>query len=198
MNDKILEFCDMLEKKAAMEAECFPVDRYFLQQYLTAILSFDRNKFLLCNLERGSNTYTVQLLLCLPELWEDISLDDILEIVGRFTNIFSYYSLIQFTHRYVEINIIEAILSMPSVTNEIKNNIIDYLISSFYLNLIKSDGDELFFKEGLYGIQKDDWIYTQQRLLLDKRIEPALTDLSEMKTYVLSLVKYKEGNVRRW
>lgn len=191
MNERILEFCDMLEKKAAIEAECFPVDKYFLQQYLKVILSFDRSKFILYNLERGSNTYTVQLLLCLPELWEDISLDELLIIIGQFTNVFSYYSLIQFTHRYVEINIIEIILGMPSIKKEIKNNIIDYLISSFYPNLIKSDGDELFFKEGLYGVQEDDWVYARQRLLVDKRVKPALTDLEELHRYVETLVKYK-------
>lgn len=194
MNEELKEFCDILHEKAARESNCFPVDRYFLEPYLPSILAFDRNQFLLTNLESVSNTYAVQLLLCLPELWHDIDLDDILEIVTQFTNIFSYYSLIEFTHKYVEVNIIEIILKMPSVKTGIKNNIIDYLISSFYPNLIKSDGDALFFKEGLYGVQEDDWIYPKQRLLLDKRVKPALTDLNKLKEYVMALVKYKSDS----
>lgn len=181
----------MLEKRSLMEAECLPIDRYFLQKHLKSILSVDRNEFLLHNLESVNNTYTVQLLLCLPELWEEISIDDVLDIVKHFKNIFSYYALIEFTHKYIEVNIIETILSMPSVAKEVKNNIVDYLISSFYPNLIKSEGDELFFKEGLYGVQEDDWVYAKQRLLIDERVKPALTDLKELHKYVKTLVKYK-------
>lgn len=193
MNQKVIELSDMLEKKASNEAECYPVDRYFLINYLDDILSVNRNDFLLCNLERVNNTYTVQLLLCLPELWEDITLEEIMTIVKQFTNVFSYYSLIEFTHKYVEVNIIEVILNMQEVSKSIKNNIIDYLISSLYPNLIKGDGDEIFFEEGLYGVQKEDWIYAKQRLLIDKKVKPAITDLSELKKYVDSLIKYKSG-----
>jgi hypothetical protein len=190
MEKEVIELSNMLEKRAGLEAECFPVDRYFLQQYLDRILSVDRNDFLLCNLERVNNTYTVQLLLCLPELWEDISVDEILDIIKQFTNIFSYYSIIEFTHKYLEINIIELLLQMPSVSKEIKDNILDYLTSSLYPNLIKTEGDELFFREKLYGIEEDAWIYTKQRLLLDKRVKPAVTSLDEITKYVKSL--------RRW
>jgi hypothetical protein len=188
---EIKEFCNFLEKKAAKEANCFPIDRYFINQYLPDILTFDRTEFLLINLERGSNTYTVQLLLCLPELWENIELEDLLEIIKKFTNIFSYYTLIEFTHKYIEVNIIEIILKMVSVQSTIKDNIINYLISSFYPNLIKGEADELFFSKEMYGVQPEDWIYTKQKLLLDKRIKPAITDLDELNMYVKSLSRYK-------
>jgi hypothetical protein len=184
MDKGIIELSSMLHERALLQAECFPVDRYFLQQYIDDILSFDKNEFILHNLESCSNTYTAQLFLCLPELWEDISVDEILEISKKFTNIFSYYTLIEFTHRYIEINIIELLVQIPSLPKKIKDNIVDYLITSFYPNLIKTEGDYLFFKEGLYGVKEEVWLYIKQRLLIDKRIKPAITSVEEMAEYV--------------
>lgn len=188
MNNKIINLSDKLEKKSFIEAECFPIDRYFLEPYLNEILSVNRNDFLLYNLERNRNTYTVQLFLCLPELWEDINVNDLIEITSKFTNRNSYYTLIQFTYRYVEINIIELLLELPFIANEVKKNIVvDWLISSSYPNMLKTQGDYLFFTEDLYGVKIDDWIYPRQRLLLDERVKPTLKTIKELEKYVKSL-----------
>ncbi|MFT4015811.1 MAG: hypothetical protein QM668_02510 [Agriterribacter sp.] len=189
MNKRILDFCDLLQRKASIEASCFPVDRYFLNPYLNDILSIDSREFLFCNLERGSNTYTTQLLLCLPELWEDLLIDDIIDIIKRFTNIFSYYTLIQFTYKYIEINIIDLILSKKEtdISSEIRLNIIDYLKSSQYLNLVKNEGDYFFFEEDLYGVTLEPWVYIKQKLLLDGRVKPAFKDVQNVYNYVMSL-----------
>jgi hypothetical protein len=187
MDEKIIMLSDMLEKKAKSEANCYPVDRYFLEPYLQQILKVNRNHFMLYNLERMNNTYVVQLLLCLPELGQNLYVDDVIEIINGFSNIFSFYAFIEFTYKYVEVNIVELILELPSVSIKNKQNILHYLISSFYPNLIKSDGDYLFFKEGLYGVQPDAWAYTKQVLLIDKRIKPALTNLTQLEKYFKSL-----------
>lgn len=188
MDNRVLELSNMLEKNARLQAQCFPVDRYFLNNYLKDILSVERNEFILHNIERGSNTYTVQLFLCLPELWEEISVDEILEISRKFTNIFSFYTLIEFTHKYIEVSIIELLLRQPSLSRGIKNDIINYLVTSFYPNLIKTEGDYVFFKEGLYGVKEDVWVFVKQQLLLDGRIKPAITTVDEMAEFVKTLM----------
>jgi hypothetical protein len=184
MDKKVIDLSEMLFERAKVQAECFPVDRYFLQQYLDQILSINRNEFLFYNLERDRNTYTVQLFLCLPELWEDISIDEILDFTKRFTNIFSFYTLIEITHRFIEINIIELLIHCTDISKHVRKNIVSYIKSSFFPNLIKSEGDFLFFREGLYGVDVDAFVYTKQRLLLDKRVKPAVTSINEMTEYV--------------
>jgi len=187
MDNRIVELSSMLEERAKVEAECFPVDRHFLQKHINEIFSLDQKEFIFFNLERGSNTYTVQLLLCLPELWEFISADELLEMPKRFTNIFSFYTLIEFTHKFIEINIIEAILRIPEISGDIKKNITDYLIGGWFFNLVKTDGDLLFFEEGLYGVSEDVWWPFKEKFLADNRILPAAISIDEMAFYVKKL-----------
>lgn len=184
MSIEIGAFSDYLEEQAARVSECFPVDRYFLKEYLDQIFTFDKKEFIFSNLERGSNTYTVQLFLCLPELWDEIELNDLLEMTKRFTNIFSFYTLIEFTHKYLEINIIESLLKLSSISLEVKQNIVNYLQGSWFPNLIKSEGDFLFFRENIYGVELSRLAAAKEHFLLDRRIKSANTSLEEMRTYV--------------
>ena len=66
---EVRKLSDLISERAPNEAECFPIDRYFLEEFLEEIEKVDKGQFLLYNLENLNNTYTVQLLLCLPELW---------------------------------------------------------------------------------------------------------------------------------
>lgn len=183
IENKVKELSDLLVSKSIKEAECFPVDRYFLDPYIKNILSLNKKDFIVYNLENVNNTYTVQLFVCIPELWLDIDENDLIEIIENFTNIFSYYGLIIFTYRYIEINIIDLILDLPTVSLDTKENIKQFLKSQ-YPNLMKSETDYLFFEEGLLGVQIEDWKYIKQRLLLAKKITPSVESLIELKEYV--------------
>ena len=166
-------------------SECFPIDRYFLEPYLGDIFTLDRNEFLLYNLETVNTTYTVQLFLCIPELWEDITVDDLLTIINRFTNIFSFYGLILFTYKYIGINLIEMILNLETISKGAKEDIRNYLQSQ-YPNFLKTETDLFFFSERAYGVNLDDWEYIKQKLLLDNRVNPALQTIEELERYVKS------------
>lgn len=185
-DNKIREFSDFLAKTAALEAQCYPIDRYFLKPYIETILQIDRNSFLLYNLEKVNNNYSVQLLLCLPELWQDITVNDIVEIVYNFTNIFSFYALITFTYKYIEVNIIELILSLDKLNLKVKSEIKDFLKTQ-YPNLLKSDGEIFVIDESLIGVSNDDWMYIKQILLSYEKIKPALFSLNGLKNYVETL-----------
>jgi hypothetical protein len=183
VDKKIREFSDFLAKTALLEAECYPIDRYFLKPYIESILQMDRNSFLLYNLEKVNNNYSIQLLLCLPELWQNITVDDIVEILYNFTNIFSFYALITFTYKYIEVNIIELILNLNKLNPTIKFEIKDFL-GTQYPNLVKSEGEIFTIDESLIGVSTDDWMYIKQILLCNKKLKPAFTSLKELKAYI--------------
>ena len=153
----------------------FPIDRFFIEKYdfLEKIKKVDSLEFLFCNLERVSTTYTVQLMLCLPELWEDIGYEELVQLIESFTNSFSFYALVEFTYKYLEIDLLDEIFNNPNVEQKFKDNCLDYfpkIVATFYLD----EYDYFEFNENLFGIHINDWSYTKQRLLVDKRIKPAL------------------------
>lgn len=189
MIDKQIEKISMeIAIKSAKEAECYPIDRFFLEKYMNDILSLNTRDFIFYNFEIANPTYSVQLMLCLPELWKRITLDDIVDIVNKFSNIFSYYAIIEFTYKYIEINIIELILYQTEISVDVKRKIKNFLINSFYPNLLKSDTDIFFIKEGLYGINYNDWMYIKQCFLLDNRAKEALDSVKELFIYLNKLM----------
>ena len=99
IDEKIKEVSDFLISRSAEESDFHPIDRFFLEPYIKQILELNRNDFLLYNLQYANILYTSSLFLCLPELWEDITVDDLVSIVKRFTNDYSYFSFIYFTYK---------------------------------------------------------------------------------------------------
>lgn len=186
IDKEIRDFSDFLAKTALLEAGCYPIDKYFLKPYIKTILEMDRNSFLLYNLEKVNTTYSVQLLLCLPELWQNITLDDIVEIAYNFTNIFSFYALITFTYKYIEINIIELILSLDRLNLTIKSEIKNFLEAQ-YPNLLKSEGEIFVIDEDLIGVKNEDWMYIKQIFLCNEKLKPALKSLGKLKAYIETL-----------
>src|SRR5689334_19128333 len=96
IDDKVKEISDFLITTSALYSDFHPIDRFFLQPYIQQIVNLNRNEFLLYNFELVNTTYTSYLLLCLPELWKDITVDDLYSIIKRFTNDFSYFTFIYF------------------------------------------------------------------------------------------------------
>jgi hypothetical protein len=187
MNEKIKDLSDLIAVKSANEAQCFPIDRYFLEQYLNDIFKLDKQDFLLYNFEKVNVNYTVHLMLCLPELWEDITLDEIIHLMRRFTNTFSFYAMINFTYRYIEIDILGLILHLECLNDSFIFQIKEYLKNQ-YRNLLKTESDYLFFEERLWGIDNSSWMYIKQKFLLDERVAPALQSLNELHKHIVSLV----------
>jgi hypothetical protein len=185
VDNKVKELSHLIAFKSNTEAVYFPIDRAFLKNYIRDILTVNKSDFLLCNLERGEITYSVMLLACLPELWEDIDTDDIVNIINKFTNQFSYYALVQFSYKFLEIDLIDLIMKMKTISPEIKSDLKRFLESQ-YPNLIKYENDFFLFQENIFpGL--GSWVYIKQRLLLDKRIQPALQYLDELNQYVENL-----------
>ena len=174
-----------LSEKSENEAKIYPIDRAFLEPYLTRIRLFNETTFLFCNLELMDSLYVNQLFVCLPEVWEDVTVDDLKEFIESFTHITPYYSLLKFTYKYLEIDIIDLILNSGKISTSPKFEIeiIAYLKSQWNV-LIKSSGDLEDFSNGFIDVDYSSWIYIKQKLLIDNRIKPAVLDLYEMKKYI--------------
>ncbi|MCJ8155341.1 hypothetical protein MKJ01_16365 [Chryseobacterium sp. SSA4.19] len=131
----------------------FPIDRFFIERnrYLEKILSLNYLELLLYNFEKTNPTYTVQLFVCLPELWEKVCYEDIKILVENFTNSFSFYSLIEFTYKYLEIDLFDEIIYNENIENNFKRDCLTFFINildSLYLD----EYDYLEFEENLFGI----------------------------------------------
>lgn len=184
ISNEVKELSKLISVKSASEAEVFPIDRAFLEPYLLNIFKLDRNEFILCNFERGDITYSLSLFLCLQELWEDISVDDMIEIIKGFAHPFSYYAFLLFIYKYLELNLFDMIFKLPFIHSDIKEDIRNSFLNSFSYSILKDEGDYFFFEKDVFGSTIESWIYIKQRLLLDERVEPAFESIEELHIYL--------------
>ena len=182
----ILDLSENSQEKSAYH----PVDRAFLEPYIPQILSYDLKDFVYYNIEMTSDLYATQLFLCLPEVWEEMGVDDILELCCKLSEPIFFYTVIKFTYKYLEIDMLEQILS-----DVLKNRPPEYLayilavLKDQYSVLIKSEYEiEDYCSDPNWGVDLDRWLYIKQRMLLDKRVKPALLDVTELKKYLDSLI----------
>ena len=183
----VKEFSYSLASKASKEAETYPVDRFFLKDYIGQITLYDRNAFIIQNLNENHSLYVTYLLLCLPELWNDMTTDDLHLITSSLENESSIFTFILFTYKFIEINIIPLVFEVTFNSKNLNGKIAIYL-KNRYTSLIKTDTDYFFFDAGLYGVKNEDWMYVKQKLLLDNRITPALMSLRETKKMLNDLI----------
>src|SRR5919202_223026 len=120
------------------------------------------------NFELNNDTYVSQLLFCLPELWSNITLDTLISISERFSNILSYYTLLKFTYKIIEIDIIEPIINTPIVKETAYYQGIMQYLEKQYNVMIKSEGYLEDIKDNVLGIDYNDWKYIRPVLLTDK------------------------------
>jgi hypothetical protein len=122
-------------------------------------------------------------MLSLPELWLEISLEDLVNMMKKFTNSFSFFSILIFSHKHIEINIVDVVLNLKTL-DEFRRNEIKMFLQRQFSNMFKDEGDLFFMNEGLIGVNFDEWNYVRQKLLLDKRIKPAFDSAEEFEAYI--------------
>lgn len=186
INEEVKEISDFLISKSAEESDFHPIDRFFLEPFIDQILKLNRNEFLLYNFQHANILYSSYLFLCLPELWEDIMLDDLINIIKQFKNDYSYFCFIYFTYKFIEIDSIKLILELPFINVESKNEIKSY-VKNQYSNFLKSETDYFFFDVGVIGVKNEVWIDIKQRLLINSSIESSVETLEELEIYVMAI-----------
>lgn len=182
----VLDLAASSQQKSAYH----PVDRSFLEPYIQQILSYDLRDFIYYNIELTSDLYACQLFLCLSEVWEEITVDEILEIGHKLSEPVFFYTLIKFTYKYLEIDILGQILS--DIVKDRPSEYLEYvltLMKNQYNVLIKSEYEiDDYHSDENWGVDLDRWLYIKQRMLLDERVKPALQDVAELKKYFDSLI----------
>lgn len=176
----VAEFSTFLASKAMKESTAHPIDRYFLKPFLSKIRSLNNEDFLVYNLETGSSLYVTYLMLCLPEVWSEITGERLVKILDRLSNISSFFTIILFTYKFLEIDITDIILNLKKFSDGERMEIRNFLKRQ-YNNFLKTDTDIFFFEKNVYGVGPDDFLYIRQVLLIDERIKPALKSINELR-----------------
>lgn len=154
MNSKIIEISNDISYRAK-EADFHPINRHFLQPYFNKIMTLDKIYFLFYNIENKRSLYSTYLMLSLPEIYNNINIDDLINLIKRFTKNSSYYTIIVFAYKYIEINIIGTILTQLFINKEIKKDLVKY-IEYQYISFMKDDSDYFFFNNDMFGVSESD------------------------------------------
>lgn len=153
----------------------YPIDRFYIMDnnYLGKILSLNHLEFLLYNLEMVNESYTVQLLVCLPELWENMSYEDFITLIENFTNSFSFYALVEFTHKYLGIDLMDEIFSNKNVDLKFKKDCVKYF-SNIIATLYMDEFDYMEFDENLFGVNVEQLKKIQLKFQNDNKFKKTM------------------------
>jgi hypothetical protein len=180
MDINIKYLSDEMCRISSKESNYHPIDRYFIDKhYINDILNSNYLDFIIYNLETTSNLYSEQLLLCLPEIWKDLTFEKIQFILESLTTSFSFYSFLRFTYKYVEVDFLDEVLLNNKITLQFKKDICSYfknIVSTFY----KDDDDYYDFNENLIGVKLEDWKDVKIKLLKDNRMKPVCLSIEEL------------------
>lgn len=188
VEEKTKDLANQLSSHSLKSVEhYFPIDRFFIEEhhYLEKILKADKLEFIFYNLENNSATYTIQLFICLPELWEKIEHDDLLSLIENFTSSFSFYSLIGFTYKYLEIDLLDEIFLSKNVNIKFKKDCLNYfskILATFYMD----ENDLLDFNNNVFGIEKNKWDLVKKKIHNNNEFTKSLS-ISELS---LKLTKF--------
>lgn len=195
--DKIIltkDFREYLIKmivQGGQEAEWHPVDRAFIESNYPEIFSIDPVLFVFANFEvTTSSVWSATLFLCVPEIWIELEVDDIALMIESFVSVFSFFYLIEFTCKYIEIDILPMILNSPNVKKHFKDELVDYLKRQWHVLLATEDTrDSLADMEGVY-LKYDplQWQQIRQKFLQDDRVREVKTNYPDLKKYIATLI----------
>jgi len=146
-----------------------PIDRIVVSKYLNEILSLDKLEFILFNLNFLPSTYTTQLLVCIPELWEDITYENFITIFSKIRNKTGLHSFLIFLCKFLELNGFD-FLNESTVESKIKKEISNYFKN--HPNLLEKDTFEYdsLTKESV-GVDIQELYQLKLKFLKDKRIK---------------------------
>jgi len=123
-------------------------------------------------------------------VWEDINIDDLEYILENLSNTFSYYTLIEFTYKYLEIDILQLIVDQAKKAG-VYEDIKQYLQNQWNV-IVQTEWERIDLEEGVekeyFHYDPNQWNYIKQKLLLDKRVKPALTDYNGLEDYIKSII----------
>lgn len=182
-----------IARRSIIESNFFPIDREFLvmNDYVHEIKKINIVEFIFFNVESTNQTYAKLLFLSLPEIWESITIDDMEYLVANFSNDISYFIIIEFTYKYLEIDILEIVLRLSQRNVLLHKEIKNYLNLQWNV-LIKSEEErellEYGYEKEVYGYNILRWNYIKQVFLLDIRVKPAMLNFEDLRLRITRLI----------
>ncbi|KXX69239.1 hypothetical protein [Flammeovirga sp. SJP92] len=175
------ELSQEIYSNASEKAYFYPVDRNFIQIYLGRIRLCNNFEFIIYNLNNYPETYSVQLLTCIPEIYEEFSLNDWSEILTR-SSTFGVFSAIEFLFKYLEINAFKLYFDLPQVSIKDKKTVVDYFVECGMF-LFKDEDDYQDFEEG-YLAELNTLISIKEKMLINSKLYSAFTQKKDLYTYL--------------
>ena len=116
--------------KMSGSARCQPLDRHSIISILPTINKFSREERIefisaASNFYNDKNFFS-RLMTCIPEVWEDITYDDLVSIICCIKGSVSLMSIVEFFYKYLEIDIFDIALTCSSIPKEERRIVISY------------------------------------------------------------------------
>jgi len=192
LKESFREYLIEMIVRAREEAEWHPVDRMFIEQKYSEIFNIDPVMFVYSNFEiTTSSIWPITLFLCLPEIWRELDVDDIKLMIESFESIFSFFFLIEFTGKYLQIDILPMILNSENVMAHFKEGLIEYLKLQWHVLLMTEDTQDSLENdmEGVYlKYDRLQWQEIRDKFLQDNRVQESKLNFSDFKKYLSSLI----------
>jgi hypothetical protein len=176
---EIANFLDEMFDKAWKDTSVLPISRKFILPYLPQLMTFNRFELLSYSLSNRDIGDNISLLLCVPEIWESMKLEDwstLARMISprptfRAFEPTGYYSDIVFFIKWLNLDGLKFALSLD-ISEEDKKLICQYCFFDYFLQLDDKDFDDF-----------DDQVYCSLDLILEHRAKLLVEDPSLLPTY---------------
>jgi hypothetical protein len=163
----LIEVANKIYSESWEDSEYIPLCRNFLLNRSKEILSFDSTDFIKYNMENFYSGYCIHLLLCLPELWLNFSLQKWLSLSKSINRNKNYklmdaneatFDDIKFLCKYIGLNLLPIYTQDKSLDISIRSITLDFFKKQPYL-LVNNKDDNEFIKSEYCNTKKiiDDY-----------------------------------------
>lgn len=196
MQNVLEEYFYNLEKKAQEESDIYPIDRNFIKLHLQEFINtFDKKEIILFHLNNCPYDYSIKFLLCTPEIWQILSLEDWEEIIYKVERPIKVRYLIDdignfndilFLNRYIGINVFKLIEENPNLPPDKKKSILNYFKIAPE-NLLYTSWDEELFTDKWIAEKKH--FITYQKYLIKMGAEESINSVEGLETEIFKLLE---------
>lgn len=149
------------------EIKFLPIDRFALEPYLNKILEQDYIEFIVFNFKWFSENYTHRLMVCLPEVFKEITYQDLIKIVNKINDPLPIVYFLNFIQRFLNVDYLK-ILNSSNVNNFIRQIVLENINKNGKIQPV--DENSTYITKDKVGINLSDF-YSALKLL--KETTPA-------------------------
>lgn len=186
--------------EASFNARCQPVDRLAILPVIEDINGLTKEARIALIIEASNffndKSFFTRLMTCLPELWINISFEDINIIITSLKGTVSLMSIVEFFYKYLEIDIFDLILECRHLPINERKLLISYYTQNFAFLLKHNRVDQKWYTEKRMGITLEPMMLLKGIFLKDDRFQEALIDKSMLEKHLRLKYKHFESNLQ--